>query len=232
VATLRDQIQDYLRQDAGFTRWLLDEAPTEPTVEPSVHLHSSWKGKNTSVFYGEHLRRLVDAPKGQPTEVARQYAIKIVGLPLFLDGDGVGVLKVELPDSFDDGRHYDKADQAFLSDCAVALGEALGEFRKFLKGEWFAGDSVHVIINVTRMATELLRTRVVAPNEAPYFWNELSTFIEKSNAEVSDELLETLNRLPPEASEIVKDARSWLRGFGKDIITELIAKVLSDQALR
>jgi len=232
AASLRDRIQDYLSKDHGFTRWLFDEAPTTPTVESSVHLHSSWRGKNTSVFYGEHLRRLVNAPQGQTTEVARQYEIKIMGVPLLLEGDRVGVLKVELPDTFDDGRHYDTADQAFFAECGAALGETLGEFQRFLRCEWFGDDSVHVLINATRMAAELLRTRVVAPNEAPYFWKELSAFVRRSDVDVSEELKETLDRLPPEAREIVKASSSWLRPFGQEILTEVLAKALAEQLVR
>ena len=174
---------------------------------------------------------LESSASGQPTEVARQYEIKIMGMPLILDQERVGVLKVELPDSFDDGRHYDRADQQFMTDCGLALGEVVGEFQRFLRSEWFGGNSVHVIINVTRMAAELLRTRVLAPNEGQYFWNELATFIQANEVEVSEELKEILSRRPADANAIIQSG-SWLKHLGKGIVTDVIAKVLVEVASR
>ena len=237
VAALRNDIQDYLPKDAGFTRWLYDKAPNEPTVEPSVHVHPSWRGKNTSLFYGEHFTELVEAPertKGQPTEVARHYTIKIIGIPLFFCEERIGVLKVELPNTFDDSRHYDKADQAFLTECAATLGEVLGEFRLFLRGEWFIppNDSVHTIVNVTRMAAELLRTRVISPSEAPQFWEQLVIFVNERENDVADEMREVVNRLSPAEKEELRKSHSWaekFRGevgsFSRDVITEVLAKL-------
>ena len=88
---------------------LFDKGTAEPTVVPSVHTHSSWEGKNTSAFYGRVFKQLVrdGSSRSQPTEVARHYTIKIIGLPLVYAGERVGVLKVELPNSYDDGHHYD-----------------------------------------------------------------------------------------------------------------------------
>ena len=38
VSQLREQLADYPRIGGGFTRWLFDDGPAEPTVESSVHL--------------------------------------------------------------------------------------------------------------------------------------------------------------------------------------------------
>lgn len=233
VALLRGQLQDYPSGD-GFTRWLFDQGPPEPTVESSVHLHESWRGKNILAFYGANLKRLVNVGtslEGQPTEVARQYEIKIMGVPLMMDQERVGVVKVELPDSFDDGRHYDKADQDFIAECAAALGDVVGEFQRFLRGEWFTGNSVHVIINVTRMAAEVLRTRVLSPAEGQYFWSELSSFIQTNEVAVSEELREILSRKPADA-EAILESRNWFEKLARDLTTEVIAKVIVESASR
>jgi len=237
VSALRQEIQGYLPGEAGFTRWLFDAAPNEPTVESSVHMHPSWLGKNTSVFYGKVFKELDEVPgRGQPTELARHYVIKIVGIPLCFHDKRIGVLKVELPNTFDDSKHYDKDDQAFLIECAGCLGEVLGEFRSFLKGEWFKRphDSVHTVVNVTRMATELLRTRVVSPSESPEFWKQLAEFVKERENDVEEELRETIGRLPAhEKEEVLRESRSWAATFrgpvgslARDLITELLAKLL------
>src|SRR5262249_14941623 len=147
----------YLSTTKGFTRWLFDEGPDRPTALTSVHEHEDWAGLNTSIYYGDALRQLLDLDghefaKSKPTEVARHYVIKIVGVPLFFRGQRLGELKVELPNTFDDSKHYDEADQQFLVDAASTVGEVLGEFRQFLEGEWFKQRvTAHVVINVTRM---------------------------------------------------------------------------------
>lgn len=53
------------------------------------------------------------------------------------------MLKIELPNSFDDSLHYNQADQAFLKDCAGTLGEALGELQLFLQGTVVSEASRH-----------------------------------------------------------------------------------------
>jgi len=229
VGLLRDEIEDYPAHGGGFTRWLFDGAPHDPTVETSVHLHSSWRGKNTLVFYGEHFRKLIDVQKGgQPTEVARKYEIKIIGLPLFFEQDKLGVLKIELPNSFDDTLHYNQADQAFLKECAAVLGEVLGEFQLFLQGQWFLRphDNLRTVVNVTRMATEVLRTRIVSPEEAKEFWKQLEEFIVENQDKVSDELVESLRRLPPDERKAVLDAGTWLGKLGRDFFSRLIVQMV------
>lgn len=237
VSVLRQEIADYSPREAGFTRWLFDAAPNEPTVESSVHMHPSWLGKNTSVFYGKVFQELGKDPgRGQPTELARHYVIKIIGVPLLFHNERIGVLKVELPNTFDDSKHYDRADKAFLAECAASLGEVLGEFRSFLKGEWFnqPHDSVHTVINVTRMATELLRTRIISPSESPEFWRLLADFVKEREDDVEDELKETIGRLPPdEKDEVLRESRSWAATFSgpagvlaRELIIELLAKVI------
>jgi hypothetical protein len=232
VARLRatNQIQDYLQGEGGFTRWLYDSAPKEPTIVTSVHSHHSWRGKNTPVFYGDHFRKLLQesgAPAGQPTEIARQYEIKIIGMPLFYGDDRVGVLKVELPNSFDDSRHYDIEDQVFLKDCASTLGEVLGDFQLYLKCLWPTGDGrIHQIVNMTRMASEVLRTRVISPDEAPTYWEDLTQFLKNNQTEVAVEIVETLNRLQPPDKAIIKESPSWMEHFSKAVLTELLVKIL------
>ena len=228
VGLLRNEIADYEPTGGGFTRWLFDSAPNQPTVETSVHLHTSWRGKNTLVFYGEHFRMLVDAPaqaSGHPAQVARQYEIKIIGLPLFYGAEKVGVLKIELPNSFDDSCHYDQADQAFVKECAGTLGQVLGEFLQFLRGQWFLAphDKVRTVVNVTRMVAEVLRTRVISPTEAKPFWDQLEAFVDENKEQVGDELSEALARLPPEERKIVQESGPWLTKFGRDILSRFIA---------
>jgi hypothetical protein len=230
VADLRDGIQDYQTGDGGFTRWLFDHVARDITVVPSVHAHRSWKGKNTVAFYGEQFKALMDgtgAARGQPTEIAKRYEIKIIGVPLFSYQDKVGVLKVELPTSFDDSRHYDKDDQEFFAKCAVAFGEVLGDFRSFLKCEWFVKPPlVTEFVNITRMATAALRTRFVSPAEAKEFWGQLDAFVESNAVQVADEMSEFLARLPENQREVVQKSESWLTKFAKDVLTDGIAKVL------
>ena len=217
VAHLRDEIQDYQPREGGFTRWLFDQPSKDPTVVPSVHVHKSWKGKNTLAFYGEQFRTLMEgrgATRGQPTEAAKRYEIKIMGIPLFSDGERVGVVKVELPNSFDDSKHYDKNDQAFLASQAVALGEVLGDFRSFLKCQWFVPHpNPHTVSNVARMAAELLRTRVVSPAEAKDLWSGLDAFINTNQEQIRDESADALGRLPPGQREVVQESHSWMRSF-------------------
>ncbi len=232
VARLRaaNQIQDYLPGEGGFTRWLFDSAPKEPTIVTSVHGHHSWKGKNTPVFYGDHFRKLVQdsgSIVGPPNEIARQYEIKIMGIPLFHGDDRIGVLKVELPDGFDDSRHYDVEDQAFLKDCAIDLGEVLGSYQLFLRGFLPQSEGqVHQIVNMTRMAAEVLRTRLISPDEAPHFWEELTQFLSNNQTEVTTEIVETLNRLSPIDKALVKESLSWLKHFSKTVFIELLVKTL------
>jgi hypothetical protein len=105
-------------------------------------------------------------------------------------------LKIELPNTFDDGRHYDEADRQFLTDAATTAGEVLGEFRQFLNRDWFSGpDSVHAVVNVTRMAAELLRTRVLSPVEAQALWEGLRDFVNRNEDDVQEEMRETIRRL-------------------------------------
>ncbi len=236
VAYLRNGLKDYLPGEGGFTRYLFDAAPKEPSVQASVHLHGSWKGKNILAFYGQHFKALIkggEEAEGELTEVAKRYKIKIMGMPLFCGDERVGVIKVELPNSFDDSRHYDKDDQAFFAEAAAALGEVVGEFRSFLRCELFArGQSPHVVGNLARMIAELLRTRVVSPSEAAYFWGELRSFVVHNEAHINDELSDVLDRLPPAQKEVIQRSRTWIEEFNSNVFTELIAKLLVEAAIR
>jgi hypothetical protein len=239
VALQRQGIKDYVADTKGFTRWLFDEGPDGPTVVSSVHEHKFWSGINTTIFYGDALRELIDleedkTAKGKPMELARHYVIKIVGVPLFFNGQRIGVMKVELPNTFDDGRHYDQADQQFLVEAATAAGDVLGEFKSFLEGEWFqVPENVHAIINVTRMAAELLRTRLVSPQEAQTLWENLRDFVNRNAEDVQEEMRETISRLTPQEKEVLKQTRSWADTFtgsasdlARNLVTEVAAKVL------
>ena len=231
VGTLRDEIKDYPASNTGFTRWLFDEISPGPIVESSVHQHRSWQGKNTRLFYGDLFRKFREpgsGDPGKPTDVARKYEIKIIGIPVSYRGDKIGVLKVELPNSFDDSQHYGSADQSFLKECADALAPVLEDFHLFLQGEWFdKPDPVRTIVNVTRMAAEVLRTRLLSPTEARAFWSSLEAFSEKNKNGVMDELRETISRFPQEHRKEVQEAAEWLLGLGKSVLAEHIAELMS-----
>jgi hypothetical protein len=243
VAQQRNEVKDYGAGSKGFTRWLFDEAPDSPTVLTSVHEHDFWAGLNTTLFYGKAFRELLEFEEhghstSTPTEVARHYVIKIMGIPLICNGQRIGVLKIELPDTFDDSKHYDEADQQFLVDAATTAGATLGEFRSFLQGEWFSvPENVHAVINVTRMAAELLRTRMISPSEVPVFWDGLLAFVERNAEDVQDEMREAVARLTPQEKAILKESHSWvnsLKGGGAEVarkvVTDLIAKTIVEVA--
>jgi hypothetical protein len=213
-------------------------------VESSVHEHPFWRGINTTLFYGEALRELLDfadgSAAGEPTEVARHYVIKIIGVPLLFEEQRIGVLKVELPNTFDDSRHYDESDRKFLIDAAATAAEVLGEFRKFLSCDWFSlpdGDGVHAVVNVTRMAAELLRTRVVSPAEFPALWEGLRDFINRNSDDVQQEMRETIARLTPQDKEVLKQTPLWadkLKGGASEtarhILADIVAKIIVESA--
>ncbi|GEM_PF-6673007 len=226
VADLRRELLDYGPNDSGFTRWLFDQGRSNPTVVPSVHVHESWAGKNTLAFYGDHFSKLVGPARSGATDVARQYEIKIIGLPLICDGERIGVLKVELPNSFDDHKHYADEDQAFLVDCAGTLGEVLGEFRAFLRGMWFEGDAVQTIVSVTTMSAELLRTHLIMPTEANDFWKDLAEFIKGNEVHVTEQMKELLDGLAPDEKVEIAKSESWVGSFGRDLMAEVVVKLL------
>jgi hypothetical protein len=236
VGPLRNKIKDYSEGEYGFTRWLYDQQDQEPSVEDSVHTHTMWEGKNTEVFYGQHFAKLKPGgAAGVPTEVARKYTIKIIGIPVFFEGDKIGVLKVELPSRFDDRRHYGRHDKIFLKQCAAEIGPVLGALRLLLRGEVTKTADLRTVVNVTRMAAQLFRTRLVSPNEAENCWKALTDFFQENPDQVTEEMSEILERFPHEDKNIVKnitawlkkDAGEWLKKVGNQATIEILTRIFT-----
>jgi hypothetical protein len=76
------------------------------------------------------------------------------------------------------------------------------------------------------MASEVLRTRVISPDEAPTYWEDLTQFLKNNQTEVAVEIVETLNRLQPPDKAIIKESPSWMEHFSKAVLTELLVKIL------
>ena len=233
VGSQRERIKDYDEGDRGFTRWLYDEGLPKPCVEDSVHTHAKWEGKNTEVFYGPHFAKLKPEGKvGAPTEIARKYTIKIVGMPLFGNGEKIGVLKVELPNRFDDGLHYGEADRVFLAQCATEIGHALTAVRQVLRGELSQASDVRAVVNVTRITAQLVRTRLVTPEEAEACWRALLEFFTQNSEQVDAEMKEILSRLPREDRDMVTSIKDWLQGDGVEWLKRLGGGAGADLILR
>jgi len=228
VGSLRDKIKDYSEGERGFTRWLYDQQNQEPSLVDSVHTHSMWEGKNTEVFYGRHFAKLkAGSTVGMPTEVARKYTIKIIGLPIIFDGKKIGVLKVELPSRFDDRRHYGKHDQNFLKQCAAEIGPALGFLKVILKGEINKRSDNRMVSNVTRMAAQLFRTRLVSPDEAQNCWKALTDFFQENRKQATEEMKEILEQFPREDKHITKNIIDWLKKMGQSTAIDILTKILT-----
>lgn len=229
VGTLRNKIKDYPDGDRGFTRWLFDQKGHEPVVEDSVHTHNMWEGKNTEVFYGQHFAKLKpESSVNVSTELARKYRIKIVGLPIYHNEEKIGVLKVELPNRFDDRRHYGESDLHFIRHCATALGPVLEEYRLLIKGNYSTSDDPRSVVNYTRIVAQLLRIRLVSPEEAKKCWTALNDYFKKNPDRVSDEMRAILERLSPEDKRIIKSAVEWLSKNAYKMATDVIAKILTN----
>ena len=228
IGPLREHIKDYPEGDRGFTRWLFDQQGREPIVENSVHTHKSWEGKNTEVFYGQHFSKLkTGSTENLPTELARKYRIKIVGLPIYYKDEKIGVLKVELPNRFDDRRHYGPSDLTFLQQCASELGPVLYEMRLLLKGEYTPSDDIRTIVNFTRLVAQLFRIRLVKPDEADKCWLALDEYFRAYPERINDEMKEIFGRLPAEDKRIIKSVVEWLGNNAYKLAVDVIASIIS-----
>jgi len=237
VGSLRQDINDYNAKDTGLTWEIFRSNKSEVFEFKSVIQDNRWSGLNTKIFYEKILRESCinnieyfenqDAMK----KFLEHYTIALIGIPIIVDGENIGVLKVEFPAAYD--YAYDTNDKRFLEKCAVALKDELVLLSSFLSMEWFrtadasnAKEFFNLLVHVYKvdLLIKLSNKDVFnqkVENYARRFRSDIESLFKNVNPTYSEK--ELLNRFPKPRLQAIK---TLFPNLPPKIIKELLVEIL------
>jgi hypothetical protein len=235
---LRADICDYDDENFGLTWEIFTKQSYLPQIYKSVIHSGKWQGRNTSIFYKKALKRfgtdeieckLKDGT--QHRELLKTYKIKLMGIRLKGKREAIGVLKIELPSSFDDVKYYDDEDEKdFFSKCAEILQKEIMKYKNFIDGNWFDKANGKNAAEFSRMINQINRVSLISKEESSDFWDKVEIYVDKYKREIQDANDFIYADKPEnEKSDIIE--KIWIKtpGWMKEVIFSETVKKLFEQ---